>query len=36
MTTRTYSDAEVADLLDESKTSMDDLYRAFAASMPGN
>lgn len=36
MTARSYSDAEVADLLDESKTSMDDLYRAFAASMPGN
>lgn len=36
MTAHTYSDTEIADLLDESKTSLDDLYRTFAASMPGN
>jgi hypothetical protein len=36
MTVRTYSDAEIADLLDESRTSLVDLYRMFSAGMPGN
>lgn len=31
-----YSEAEIANLLDENKTSLDDLYRVMSESMPGH
>lgn len=36
MTDRAYSDAEIANLLDEGSTSLQDLYRQLSDGMPGN